>query len=66
LGNGWIRYLETNQKVLYQLWTDGKGSFAIKKNEEDSQFEYSDSQEPEKYSNSLIQKCVMTVRYLKN
>jgi len=34
-----------NQNVLYQLWTDGKGSFAVKKNEEDS-----DSKEPEKYS----------------
>jgi hypothetical protein len=46
----------TNQKVLYQLWTDGKGSFAVKKNEEDSQVEYSDSQEPEKYSKLIDSK----------
>jgi hypothetical protein len=32
-----------NKKVSYQLWTDGMGSFGVKKNEEDSQFEYSDS-----------------------
>ena len=24
-----------NQKVTYQLWTDGKGSFAVKKKEEE-------------------------------
>ena len=45
-----------NKKVLYQLWTNGKGSFAVKKNEEDSQFEYSDSQEPEKYSKLIDSK----------
>jgi hypothetical protein len=46
-----------NQKVTYQLWTDGKGSFAVKKKEdEDSQFEYSDSQEPEKYSKLIDSK----------
>jgi hypothetical protein len=47
-----------NQKVIYQLWTDGKGSFAVKKkeDEEDSQFEYSDSQEPEKYSKLIDSK----------
>ena len=33
-----------NKKVIYQLWTDGRGSFAVKMN--DSQlFEYSNSQE---------------------
>ena len=33
----------TNKKVLYQLWTDGRGSFAVGK--EGSQLmEYSDSQ----------------------
>ena len=33
-----------NKKVIYQLWTDGKGSFAVKM--KDSQlFEYSNSQE---------------------
>jgi hypothetical protein len=35
-----------NNKILYQLWTDGKGSFAVRKEEEieeNSQFEYSDS-----------------------
>jgi hypothetical protein len=46
-----------NQKVTYQLWTDGKGIFAVKKKEEeDSQFEYSDSQEPEKYSKLIDSK----------
>ncbi|MGI0051499.1 MAG: hypothetical protein ACRD8K_07155 [Nitrososphaeraceae archaeon] len=45
-----------NKKVLYQLWTNGKGSFAVKKNEEDPQFEYSDSQEPEKYSKLIDSK----------
>jgi hypothetical protein len=46
-----------NQKVIYQLWTDGKGIFAVKKKEEeDSQFEYSDSQEPEKYSKLIDSK----------
>jgi hypothetical protein len=45
-----------NQKVTYQLWTDGKGSFAVKKKEEDSQFEYSDSQELEKYSKLIDSK----------
>lgn len=45
-----------NQNVLYQLWTDGKGSFAVKKNEEDSQFENSDSKEPEKYSKLIDSK----------
>jgi hypothetical protein len=48
---------DNNQKVTYQLWTDGKGSFAVKKKEEeDSQFEYSDSQEPEKYSKIIDSK----------
>ncbi len=33
-----------NKKVIYQLWTDGRGSFAVKM--KDSQlFEYSNSQE---------------------
>jgi hypothetical protein len=46
-----------NQKVTYQLWTDGKGSFAVKKKEdEDAQFEYFDSQEPEKYSKLIDSK----------
>jgi hypothetical protein len=37
-----------NEKVIYQVWTDGKGSFAVRKKEMEyeekvSQFEYSDS-----------------------
>jgi hypothetical protein len=50
-----------NEKVIYQIWTDGKGSFAIRKKEKedegkDSQFEYSDSQELEKYSKLIDSK----------
>ena len=32
-----------NKKVIFQLWTDGSGSFAVKKDEKDSRFEYSNS-----------------------
>ncbi len=32
-----------NKKVLYQLWTDGRGSFAVRKEEGAQLFEYSDS-----------------------
>jgi hypothetical protein len=50
-----------NEKVIYQIWTDGKGSFAVRKKEKedeekDSQIEYSDSQEPEKYSKLIDSK----------
>jgi hypothetical protein len=34
-----------NQKVLYQLWTDGKGSFAVRKEKGVQLFEYSYSQQ---------------------
>ena len=34
-----------NKKVLYQLWTDGRGSFAVRKEEETQLFEYSKSQQ---------------------
>ena len=49
------------EKVMYQIWTDGKGSFAIRKKEKedkekDSQFEYPNSQEPEKYSKLIDSK----------
>ncbi|HVP82119.1 MAG TPA: hypothetical protein VMS35_03675 [Nitrososphaeraceae archaeon] len=50
-----------NEKVIYQIWTDGKGNFAVRKKEKeykekDSQFEYSDSQEQEKYSKLIDSK----------
>ena len=35
--------VSNNKKVLYQLWTDGIGNFAVKKDEKDSRFEYSNS-----------------------
>ena len=52
---------QNNKKVLYQLWTNGNGSFAVRKKEKedeekDSQFEYSDSQAPEKYSKLIDSK----------
>lgn len=58
LHNIMISSSDSNNKVLYQLWTDGKGSFAVKKkeDEEDSQFEYSDSQKLEKYSKLIDSK----------
>jgi hypothetical protein len=31
----------SNKKVLYQLWTDGKGSFAVRKEKGIQLFEYS-------------------------
>ena len=34
-----------NKKVLYQLWTDGRGSFAVRKEEGIQLFEYSHSQQ---------------------
>jgi hypothetical protein len=34
-----------NKKVLYQLWTDGRGSFAVRKEEDIQLFEYSRSQQ---------------------
>jgi hypothetical protein len=37
-----MNYSSNNKKVLYQLWTNGKGSFAVGKI--GSQFEYSNSQ----------------------
>jgi hypothetical protein len=49
---------DSNNKVLYQLWTDGKGSFAVKRNEEDSQFEYSDSAEQQNYSKLIDSKIL--------
>lgn len=58
LHNIMISSSDNNNKVLYQLWTDGKGIFAVKKkeDEEDSQFEYSDSQKLEKYSKLIDSK----------
>ena len=35
--------VSNNKKVLSQLWTDGIGNFAVKKDEKDSRFEYSNS-----------------------
>ena len=32
-----------NKKVIFQLWTDGRGNFAVKKDEKDLRFEYSNS-----------------------
>jgi hypothetical protein len=34
-----------NKKVLYQLWTNGRGSFAVRKEEGIQLFEYSHSQQ---------------------
>lgn len=34
-----------DQKVLYQLWTDGKGSFAVRKEKGIQLFEYSKLQQ---------------------
>ena len=34
-----------NNKILYQLWTDGKGSFAVRKEKEIQFFEYSNSKQ---------------------
>jgi hypothetical protein len=47
-----------NQKISYQIWTDGKGSFAVKKDDEDSQFEYSDSAEQQNYSKLIDSKIL--------
>ena len=48
----------SNNKELYQLWTDGKGSFAVKKEEmkekENSQFEYTDFKQPPELYSKLI------------
>ena len=35
----------SNKKILYQLWTDGRGSFAVRKEKETQLFEYSHSQQ---------------------
>jgi hypothetical protein len=48
-----------SKKVLYQLWTNGKGSFAVGKIGSQL-FEYSDSQYS--YDKILIQKCFTTVQ----
>lgn len=34
-----------NKKILYQLWTDGRGGFAVKKEKGIKLFEYSYSQQ---------------------
>lgn len=35
-----------NKKVLYQLWTDGKGSFAVRKEQDIKFSKYSNLQQP--------------------
>lgn len=35
----------SNKKILYQLWTDGRGNFAVRKEKGIQLFEYSHSQQ---------------------
>ena len=37
--------ISRNKKILYQLWTDGRGSFAVRKEKETQLCEYSHSQQ---------------------
>jgi hypothetical protein len=48
----------SNNKVLYQLWTDGKGSFAVGK--DDSQlFEYFDSKVQQRSYSKIIDSKIL-------